>query len=267
MATDSSTVYVVTGANRGIGLGLVTALLSRPHTVVIGTVRSAEAHKQLAEAAESLPKGDESTLYITQVDYSTVPEPAEIRKSIHEATDGKITHVDVLICNAGYTDSMRPVLETTAAQMREHFDINTIGPLVTFQALWPYMQRDSRSRKDGAAAVPAKFILISSSVGSIGMMEPLPGGAYGPSKAAANWISKAIHAQYSDQGIVSVAIHPGFIATGMGRAACESWKLPVEMAADTVDDSVRGLLEVIDGATEEGISGKFVTQKGQELGW
>ena len=52
MATDSSTIYVVTGANRGIGLGLVTALLSRPHTVVIGTVRSAEAHKQLADATE-----------------------------------------------------------------------------------------------------------------------------------------------------------------------------------------------------------------------
>jgi NAD(P)-dependent dehydrogenase (short-subunit alcohol dehydrogenase family) len=277
MATDQSTVYVVTGANRGIGLGLVTSLLSRPHTVIIGTVRSAQAHKQLADAAESLPKGDGSTLYIAQVDYSTVPGPEAIRKSIDEATAGEITHVDVLICNAGYADSMRPVLETTAAQMREHFDINTIGPLMTFQALWPYMQQDARSRKDNttaaaaaaaaAAAVPAKFILISSSVGSIGMMEPLPGGAYGPSKAAANWIAKAIHEQYSEQGIVSVAIHPGFIATGMGRGACESWKLPVEMAADTVENSVRGLLEVIGGATKEGVSGKFVTQKGQELGW
>ncbi|KAK3191170.1 hypothetical protein K4F52_002756 [Lecanicillium sp. MT-2017a] len=266
MATTSqnTTVYVVTGANRGIGLGLVGSLLARPNTTVIGTVRSPQAHKQLNDAAVSLPKGAGSTLYIAQVDYSSVPDAATIRKSINDATGGSITHVDVLICNAGFTDELSPVLETTAAQMREHFDVNTTGPLMTFQAAYPLMRKEVRPAH---AATPAKFILISSSVGSIGMMEPLPGGAYGPSKAAANWLAKAIHAQCADEGLVSVAVHPGFIPTGMGQRACESWKLPIGVAADTVEGSVESLLEMIDGATRDGVSGKFITQKGEELAW
>ncbi|KAJ3475435.1 hypothetical protein NLG97_g9460 [Lecanicillium saksenae] len=103
-------------------------------------------------------------------------------------------------------------------------------------------------------------------------MEPLPGGAYGPSKAAANWIARAVHQQLgcgsgSERiGIVGVAVHPGWVLTRMGEIAAESWCAPAEMGPDTTpEESAEEVLNIADRAEEFG--GKFVMEGGKELPW
>lgn len=136
-------------------------------------------------------KGEGSTYHVLMLD--AITSPVEVRERF-----AKLDHVDVLIANAGMATSMGMSLDTTAGDLQAHFAVNTTAPLILFQALWPLLQKSK---------LP-KFIPISSSVGSIAISE-LPGGAYGPSKAALNWITRRLHVECEKAGLVSVAVHPG----------------------------------------------------------
>ncbi|KAJ5123844.1 Short-chain dehydrogenase/reductase SDR [Penicillium bovifimosum] len=253
---DANTVYVVTGANRGLGLGLTKRLLERPDTTVVASVRNQDAVARLKAEVETVALGENSVLQIVELDFSTATPPEQITQSFSAAAS-TVAHVDVLICNAGYATSMIPALEISAADLRTSFEVNTIAPLLVFQALWPLLQKST--------SVP-KLAVISSSVGSIAEQEPLPGGAYGASKAASNWLTKALHNQHEADGLVAFALHPGWVQTRAGDFVAKEWGFS-DSPPVTVEDSVRGMLNVIDGATRENVSGKFVSQTGDLLSW
>lgn len=72
--------------------------------------------------------------------------------------------------------------------LNHHTDaqVNAVGPLVLFQAFYALFK---------AAPGTPKFVVISTFVGSIatGAAAPLGLSAYGPSKAAVNFITRKIH--------------------------------------------------------------------------
>ena len=116
-------------------------------------------------------------------------------------SDHGLDHIDVLIANTGINNNIGRVLETAAEDMRAHFEINAIAPLLLFQAALPLLEKSKQP----------KFIAISSSMGSISEMEPLKGLAYGASKSALNYIARKIH--WEHENLVSVALHPGYAAS------------------------------------------------------
>ncbi|GMG42162.1 unnamed protein product [Aspergillus oryzae var. brunneus] len=250
---SSNKVYVVTGGNRGLGLGLVKSLLARPATTVIASVRNEEAAASLQAETQAVSVGEQSSLHILQLDFSSAVAPEKVADTFNAAAG--IDHIDVLICNAGYAAPMVPAALISAQDLRASFETNTIAPLLVFQGLWPLLQKST--------ATP-KLINISSSVGSIGDQEPVPGGAYGPSRAAGNWITRALHLQHP--GLIVVALHPGWVQTRAGDFVAQQWGYE-SGPPETIDNSVKGMLEVIDGATREATSGKFITYQGQELSW
>lgn len=247
---EQSTIYVVTGANRGLGLGFVKALLARPNVTVIATVRS----KQAATTLKDEFKSHEGNLHIIELDFLKAVAPEVIRQSIDQIG---VDHIDVLINNAGSVPPMTRAIETTAEDLRATFETDTIAPLMVFQALWPLLQKSKR--------LSPKLIMITSSVGSIAEMEPLPGGAYGPSRAAKNWLTKALHQEHKNEGLIAIALHPGWVQTRAGQFAADQWGI-AQKPPVTVESSVAGMLEVIDTATQES-SGKFLTQEGEIVGW
>ncbi|CAN8097704.1 unnamed protein product [Discula destructiva] len=256
MTATNGTVYVVTGANRGLGLGLVRTLLSRPNTVIIATVRSQEAVASLIHATNGPGIDSHCDLRTIQLDFTHAPTPEEIRKAItSELVD--IDHVDVLINNAGAPQPMVPASQTSAADLRAAFEVNTIAPLMVFQGVWPLLQKSPTGTP--------KAVWITSSVGSIAEMEPMSGGAYGPSKAAQNWLTRAIHLENKDTGLIALALHPGWVQTRAGKFAADEWGF-AGGPPDTVESSVEGILKIIDGATKDD-SGKFLTQNGVVVGW
>lgn len=267
---SESTVYVVTGANRGIGLALVRLLLARPQIIIVGSVRSDAAKAQLLAGTESVVPGAGSKVLPILLDFSSGLEASDVENAITLVLKAEgITHVDVVVANAGYTTNMEPVVTTTPAQMRELYEVNTIGPLVTFQGAWELL---SKGRKEAGRQGKGRFALVSSSVGSVGMMEPFPGGAYGPSKAAANWLARAVHLQCQGgsegdgNGVVGVALHPGFVKTEMGNTAARSWGLPEGHGPNVeAGESAEAMLDLVDRAEELG--GKFVMEGGKELAW
>jgi norsolorinic acid ketoreductase len=89
--SSTPTVYLVTGVNRGIGESLVKALLLRPDTTVIGTVRNAKQAAHLHQLTSA--KG--SQLILVEMEAS---RPDTIIKAIAGL---ELDRVDVVIANAG----------------------------------------------------------------------------------------------------------------------------------------------------------------------
>ncbi|KAE8155212.1 hypothetical protein BDV25DRAFT_135261 [Aspergillus avenaceus] len=247
-----SKTYFITGANRGLGLGLVTTLLQQPNTTIIATVRSPSAAEALQTTISPLPRPETTVLHILPLDLTAVPNdlPSKLSASL---SDLGITQINTLICNAGHIAPLTPATQTTAPDLRASFETNTIAPLLTFQACFPLMQKVEEP----------KFVLVSSSVGSIAAQEPVPGGAYGPSKAAANWLVRALHVQ--NEGLIALALHPGWVRTRAGEFSATEWGVSTPPLVG-VQESVRGMLGVIGAAGREQ-SGRFVTYTGEVLEW
>ncbi|CAG8278310.1 unnamed protein product [Penicillium salamii] len=248
-------VYVVTGANRGIGLGLTQKLLQRPNITVIASVRNTEAAASLRTETENTTVGENSTLHIIELDFSSAISPENISQVLAEST-ASITHIDALICNAAVIAPLTPAVSTSAEDLRASFEVNAIAPLLLFQALWPYMKKSSAPQ----------YVAISSSVGSIAAQEPFPGGSYGASKAALNWLTRALHLQHESDGLIAFSLHPGWVQTRAGYYSVKQWDYPGEPPL-TIEESVTGTLQVIDTATRENTSGKLVTYNGDVVAW
>lgn len=121
---SSNQVYVITGANRGIGKGLLTTYLARPNTMVIAAVRDVtKPTKNLV----TITVGKDSKLIIVKIDSTIDSDPTTAVKELE--TEHSITKVNVLISNAGLMRLIAPTLQTLAQVVRDQFEVNTIGPL------------------------------------------------------------------------------------------------------------------------------------------
>jgi norsolorinic acid ketoreductase len=54
-----------------------------------------------------------------------------------------ISKLDIVIANAGVSKDFGPALRTPAKEMLDHFTVNTMGPLLLFQATAPLLKAAS----------------------------------------------------------------------------------------------------------------------------
>jgi len=242
MSGSDKIVYLISGANRGIGHNLATVLAARPNTIVFAGARNpaAQSLKDLAAKhpnvhAVKLTSGDKA---------DNEAAIAEIQK-----TAGQL---DVIIANAGIANYYGPLATTPLSEFRDHWEVNTLGPVVLFQAAHTLLL----ASPTGAPI----FAIISSAVGSIGAFFPIGAAAYGSSKAAVNYLVKVLDSEHKP--LVALAIHPGWVATEMGNTGATANGMP--QAPVSVDDSVKGILSRVDGATKEKSSGRFWNFKATE---
>ena len=226
--------YLVTGANRGIGLEFTRQLLFQGHHV-IATARSPFNAKDL----QGLNREYDKLLLVEQLD---VADDASVHALVARLGD---RHIDSLINNSGvllgHVDSFE---EASVVEMQRSFDVNALGPLRVTRALLPNLLRGDRP-------VVAN---ITSLMGSVA--DNQSGGAYGyrMSKAALNMFTKNLARDYPD--LTSICLHPGWVQTEMGG----------QNALITPEESVRGMLQVIARVTRDD-SGSFFNFKDQALPW
>jgi norsolorinic acid ketoreductase len=144
---------------------------------------------------KALPAGKNSKVLLVKIDSDSEEDP---RNAMETVLGNSIDHIDVAIANAG-TCKWDPVETLSVDTLRFHHNINTIGPLLLFQAFWPLLQK---------AAEP-KFIIISSSLGSLveGPAYNLPSAAYGASKASINYMLKLLHRDHPN--LIAMPVCPG----------------------------------------------------------
>ncbi|KAJ4338720.1 hypothetical protein N0V95_007991 [Ascochyta clinopodiicola] len=251
----SNLTYLVTGANRGIGKGLAADLLARPSTTVIAGVRDVAASTPVLSA---LPKGAGSKLIVVKLDSSVETDAAS---AVAELTSKhSITSLDAVIANAGIAHSGSPVSEVPISALKDHFNVNTIGPVVLFQAVAPLLK---------ASANSPKFLAISTVIGSLASQEHMPPNThftpYGTSKAALNWIIRRVH--FENEWLTAYVSHPGLVKTDLAAKLIGDEENAKAMGAITVDVSAAGLLKTLDAATRETVGGAFRNYDGTALPW
>ena len=190
----AGTTYLITGANRGIGLGLTAALLKRPDTIVVAAVRNPSSAASLSQ----LPTASSSRVIIVKIDSQALEDPANAVAELQSKHD--ITKLDTVIANAGISDIYAPAATTSIAETQRHMEVNFIGPLVLFQAVLPLLEKSTNP----------KFVGITSGIGSIadmGRWAQIPVTSYGASKAALNYFLRKAH--FENEKLTIYALSPG----------------------------------------------------------
>jgi norsolorinic acid ketoreductase len=109
--------------------GILEVLVARPNTAIVAAVRDVTS---ATKALSTVTVGEARKLIIVKIDSTSDIDPfvaVDELKSKHG-----ITKVDVLLSNAGLLDTIAPVLKTPAEQVRKHFEVNTIAPMLLLQA-------------------------------------------------------------------------------------------------------------------------------------
>ncbi|RFU27136.1 hypothetical protein B7463_g9205, partial [Scytalidium lignicola] len=196
---------LITGANRGIGQGLLEAYVLSPNTTVIAAVRDVvNSEKSLS----SVELGTGSKIIIMKIDSASKSDTTDAVEELK--TKHGIDSLDIVIANAGISNCMATVLQSPPEQFFEHFAVNTIGPVSLFQATWPLLDH----------VESPKFVVVSSKFGSIGLMDylPFPNVAYGASKAALNFIARKSH--FEHEKLLVVPISPGHMGSNRDGQQC-----------------------------------------------
>jgi len=225
---------VITGANRGIGLELTRQYLARGDSVHAGA-RTPGRAGELAALME--PSSGRLRIHACDVALET-----SVRAFAATVTEP----VDLLINNAGVRsrpDSLEALDLDDAARA---FQVNALGTLRVTAALLPMLRRSGG----------AKIANMSSGLGSIG--DNTSGGSYGyrMSKAALNMASRSLAQDLRGEGLITVAISPGWVQTDMGGSD----------APTPVAESVAGLIALIDRLTLQD-SGSFLNFRGEPIAW
>ena len=234
---------LITGANRGIGLEFARQLLARGEHVV-ATCR----HPGKATALNALAGEYPGRLHVLPLDVADAKSRTalvgELPLVLGDDDDGAPTRIDLLINNAGVLHSGERFGHVEQSILEDSLRTNAIGPFLLAQALAPLLN-------DGA-----RIANLSSVMASIASRGEFRSPSYCASKAAQNMLTVQLAQAVAARGIVVLALHPGWVQTEMGG----------EHATVPTADAVRGLLQVVDGATPAQ-SGSFLDWRGGALPW
>uniref|UniRef100_A0A8C0HC50 C-factor-like n=1 Tax=Chelonoidis abingdonii TaxID=106734 RepID=A0A8C0HC50_CHEAB len=131
------------------------------------------------------------------------------------------------------------------------------------QAFLPLLKKAAQgSPQPGLSCSKAAIVNMSSEGGSITNLFAWQLGqvvSYRCSKAALNMLTKCQSLGYEGDGILSIAVHPGWVQTDMGSSASHQAPLTVEV-------SVQGILNVLSTLSKKD-NGAFVSWEGKVLPW
>ena len=135
----TQTIILITGANRGIGL--VSLYLLKPHHTIIAAVRSPSSATPLF----FLPHHPTFTILTITIDASVSTSASTALKKL-EHDHPEITHLDVVIANAGISSVWPTVEKLDVEDLRSHMEINVYGVVWLFQATLRLLRKGREPR-------------------------------------------------------------------------------------------------------------------------
>lgn len=198
--------YLITGANRGIGLEYCRQLKELGNNVIAVCRTASEELKNLDVSIE------------TGVDITSDTDVLSLIKRLDRQP------IDVLINNAGILE--RVSLESlNVNSIHRQFEVNAVAPLRLTRAILPNLRTG------------AKIIMMTSRMGSI--EDNTTGGSYGyrMSKVALSMAGKSLSQDLKSRNIAVAILHPGLVKTQMTN---------FNQSGITPEESVRGLIARID---------------------
>lgn len=222
---------LITGCNRGLGLGL-TQTYAADGWSVIATCRDPGRASDLAAV-----RGDVEVHGLDVTDSRGID-------ALAEELSGR--PIDLLINSAGvYGGGAESFGRLDPEAWVDTFRVNSVAPVMVTRAFLDHLRRGKGRTVVG----------ITSRMGSIG--EGMSGHyAYRSSKAALNAAFTVMSSDLGRHGITVVVMHPGWVRTSMGGRSAPLSPL----------DSAATLKRVIGGLTPAD-SGRFLNYDGREIPW
>ncbi|CDO74376.1 hypothetical protein BN946_scf184956.g5 [Trametes cinnabarina] len=232
-------VWLVTGANRGIGLELTKQLLRNPSNIVLAACRNPDQAAALNEVAQAA----NGRVHVLCLD---VTDRSSIRDAFSEAT--RILGdkgIDYLLNNAAINlRDWDSAFTLDPDVMQQVFETNVVGPAYITQVFLPLVEKSAKKM----------VVNVSSELGRFNADFGTRSTSYSVAKAGLNMLTYKQQKERPD--IVFISLCPGWLKTDMGG----------QEAPNDVAVGVEGVIKTILGLTPVD-SGKFFNWKGQELSW
>ncbi|XP_070616436.1 C-signal-like isoform X2 [Erythrolamprus reginae] len=248
---------LVTGSNRGIGLEMVKQLAKKvnPPKWIFATCRDPEGPR--SQDLKNLAAQRQEVVIIPL----NITDPSSIKSAVTMVTERlNGSGLNLLINNAGVACRDSKIETQTPEDMAEVYKTNVIGTMMISQAFLPLLRKASQdSPKKGMSCSKASIVNMSSYAGSItevylwqyGWVVP-----YRCSKAALNMLTRCLSLAFTEEEILCVTLHPGWVVTDMGGNTAEL----------TVDSSVAAILNLLSRLSEKE-NGTFLNWEGKILPW
>lgn len=190
-------VALVTGADRGLGRGLVQVLLERGWNVVAG--RNMD-WPELDPLAARFPE----TLNVVPLD---VASDASVLAAAERVAE-RVPHIDLLISNAAinrsaHIDGIREGVDFE--DVLSEYNVNAVGALRVVKAFLPLLDKGGMKR----------LCFVSSEAGSIADSTRTGWFGYCMSKAALNMAVRNLSNDLGREGYTFRLYHPGWLRTYM----------------------------------------------------
>lgn len=187
----------VTGSSRGIGFAIAERFALDGHRVVL---HCRERVSALRAQLDTLRTRGCSVMGVCG-DVSSAVDVSRMLSEIH----AYFGSVEGLVLNAGVALPQKLLTDCTAEEISRVLEVNTLGAMLTAQAVVP----DMVAKKRGS------IVCISSYFGVIGGSCEVP---YSASKAALGGFTRALAKELAPSGVRVNCIAPGFVPTEMNAA-------------------------------------------------
>lgn len=191
--TNTSNIWFITGASKGIGQILAEALLADGHRVAATSRNKTSLEKSFAGADGFLALEADLT------------DSASVKAAI-DATVERFGSLNVVVNNAGY-GQQGTVEALSDAEYRRNFEVNVLAPLHVLRFALPHM----RCQRSG------HIVNIASIVGIHGGYAGW--SSYVATKFALAGLTESLAAEVAELGIKATVVYPGpvrtdFLSTG-----------------------------------------------------
>jgi NAD(P)-dependent dehydrogenase (short-subunit alcohol dehydrogenase family) len=188
-------VALITGASRGIGSAIATALVEQGAQVVISSRKQADLDEEAARINARYPE-----MATAIAAHAGRPDDLErLVKSVME----RFAHIDILVNNAATNPSFGPVLGTDLAAWDKTFEVNLRGVFILTKLVY-----EAWMESHGGAVV---------NVASVGGIRPGLGlGVYNVTKAGVIMLTRQLARELGNVRVNAVA--PGLIKTRFAEA-------------------------------------------------
>jgi len=243
-------VFLVTGANSGIGKATALGLARLGGTVVMAC-RSATRGE--AARQDVVRDSGNSKVYLEIVDLAS----EESTRSFAEQFKRKYPRLDVLVNNAGVYTSHR---EVTQDGLERTFEVNYLSGFLLTHLLLDLLKKSA----------PSRIVNVSSSahVGGTIHFDDLQGeqrysgfGAYGQSKLAQVLFTRELARRLESTGVTVNACHPGVIRTNLGFGGASVIVRFVRMFFKGPEKGAETPIYLAVSPDVEGVTGKYFANK------
>ncbi|KAH8828995.1 short-chain dehydrogenase-like protein [Flagelloscypha sp. PMI_526] len=227
--------YLITGASRGLGLGLVQLLASKPISEV-GLIFA--SGRKPSETLSELIETNPGRVHFIELEISDKISVEKAVKQVETILEEHKATLDVLVNNAAILN-YTPDGVDTMSDLSETLNINVVGTHLVTAGFLPLLKKGNAK----------KVANVSSTLGSLALSAKfahMPSPAYKISKAATNMLTRQYAHDLAKDEFSVFCLSPGWVKTDMGS----------EDAELSVEQSVSAILEIITNA-DKNSNGKF----------